>query len=202
MADRVLRYAGGRRGAVEGGDGRLRIIQAGKKIVTAIPNLEDKHVRRVVVAYKNNQEVGFRYSERPVHKLVLVVPAEDQGEPVLDRLRDEEEPDPAGDGDADPVPQVDPGIQPDPNDQPNITELNEDFRGMDLSEGGAVRAEDAAPVETADPEPVPAPPEERAGAILPSKGVSGPPGPQESPNVWGGRLRGPKARRRPAKYRN
>jgi hypothetical protein len=97
---------------------------------------------------------------------------------------------------------VDPGTQPDPNDQPNIAELNEDFRGMDLSEGGTIRAEDAAPVETADPEPVPAPPEERAGAISSSEGVSGSPGPQESPNVWGGRLRDSKARRRPAKYRN
>ena len=139
------------------------------RIVTAIPNPEDKRIRRVVVAYKNNQEAGFRYSERPVHKLVLVVPAEDQGEPVLDRLRDDEEPGPAGD--ADPVPQVDPGTQPDPNDQPNIPELNEDFRRMDLSEGGTVRAEGAAPVKTADPEPVPAPPEERAGAISPSEGL-------------------------------
>ena len=37
---------------------------------------EDGHVRRAVVTYKNPGEAVFRRSERPIHKLILVVPSE------------------------------------------------------------------------------------------------------------------------------
>ena len=36
---------------------------------------EDGHVRRAVIMYKNPGESDFRRTERPIHKLILIVPA-------------------------------------------------------------------------------------------------------------------------------
>jgi len=44
------------------------------RVVEVFPG-EDGHVRRVIVTYKNPGEAVFRKSERPIHKLVLIVPA-------------------------------------------------------------------------------------------------------------------------------
>ena len=40
--------------------------------------MSDNKVRKVLVKYKNQGEGGFRFSERPSNKIVLVVPYEDQ----------------------------------------------------------------------------------------------------------------------------
>ena len=45
---------------------------------SAIPSLVDNKVRRVIVKYKNKGEKGYRISERPAGKGVLVVPIENQ----------------------------------------------------------------------------------------------------------------------------
>jgi len=37
---------------------------------------EDGHVRRATIAYKNPGETVFRRTQRPIHKLILIVPAE------------------------------------------------------------------------------------------------------------------------------
>jgi Family of unknown function (DUF5641) len=37
---------------------------------------EDGHVRRAVITYKNPNETVFRKTQRPIHKLILVVPAD------------------------------------------------------------------------------------------------------------------------------
>jgi Family of unknown function (DUF5641) len=44
---------------------------------------KDGRVRKVLVAYKNVTEKVFRVSTRPIHKIVLVVPAEDADLPAL-----------------------------------------------------------------------------------------------------------------------
>ena len=44
----------------------------------AYPSLSDNKVRKVHVKYKNQEEGGFRFSERPSDKIVVVVPYEDQ----------------------------------------------------------------------------------------------------------------------------
>ena len=44
----------------------------------AYPSLSDNKVRKVHVKYKNQEEGGFRFSERPSDKIVLVVPYEEQ----------------------------------------------------------------------------------------------------------------------------
>ena len=51
---------------------RLALIEC------AYPSLSDNKVRKVLVKYKNQGEGGFRFSERPSNKIVLVVPYEDQ----------------------------------------------------------------------------------------------------------------------------
>jgi hypothetical protein len=33
-------------------------------------------VRRAIITYKNPNEVAFRTTERPIHKLILVVPVD------------------------------------------------------------------------------------------------------------------------------
>ena len=47
-------------------------------IECAYPSLSDNKVRKVHVKYKNQEEGGFRFSERPSDKIVVVVPYEDQ----------------------------------------------------------------------------------------------------------------------------
>jgi hypothetical protein len=37
---------------------------------------KDGHVRRDIITYKNPNEVAFRTTERPIHKLILVVPVD------------------------------------------------------------------------------------------------------------------------------
>jgi hypothetical protein len=37
---------------------------------------EDGHVRRAIITYRNPNEVAFRTTERPIHKLILVVPVD------------------------------------------------------------------------------------------------------------------------------
>jgi hypothetical protein len=37
---------------------------------------EDGHVRRAIITYKNPNEVAFRTTEKPIHKLILVVPVD------------------------------------------------------------------------------------------------------------------------------
>lgn len=73
------------------------------KVDMVHPSAADGRVRRVRVAYKNPGEKDYRYSERPVHKLVLIVPMEEQeaGPPTLefhDELEDDELPLPAAEG--------------------------------------------------------------------------------------------------------
>ena len=51
---------------------RLALIEC------AYSSLSDNKVRKVLVKYKNQVEGGFRFSERPSNKIVLVVPYEDQ----------------------------------------------------------------------------------------------------------------------------
>ena len=51
---------------------RLALIEC------AYPSLSDNKVRKVLVKYKNQGEGGFRFSERPSNKIVLVVPYENQ----------------------------------------------------------------------------------------------------------------------------
>ena len=46
----------------------------------------DNKVHRIVVTYKNQGESTFRVSERPVQKVVLVVPMEDQDGERLDAV--------------------------------------------------------------------------------------------------------------------
>jgi hypothetical protein len=53
------------------------------RVVEVFWNLQDGRVRQVTVAYKNFKEKGFRTSTRPIHKIVLIVPAEDANLPPL-----------------------------------------------------------------------------------------------------------------------
>jgi hypothetical protein len=53
------------------------------RVVEVFRNLQDGRVRQVTVAYKNFNEKSFRTSTRPIHKIVLVVPAEDANLPPL-----------------------------------------------------------------------------------------------------------------------
>jgi hypothetical protein len=46
------------------------------RVVKVFPG-EDGHVRRAIIAYKNPGESTFRETERPIQKLVLIVPVED-----------------------------------------------------------------------------------------------------------------------------
>jgi len=47
------------------------------RISEILPDKKDELIRKVVVAYKNPGENVFRYSERPINKLSLVVPVEE-----------------------------------------------------------------------------------------------------------------------------
>ena len=67
-------------------------------------------------------------------------------------------------------------------------------------EGVDARADDAAPVLTADAEPVAVPPAGLLGAISSSEGVSEPPEPQDSLDIQARPRRGSRSRRRPARY--
>jgi hypothetical protein len=53
------------------------------RVVEVFRNAQDARVREVTVAYKNFGEKSFRTSTRPIHKIVLVVPAEDANLPPL-----------------------------------------------------------------------------------------------------------------------
>jgi hypothetical protein len=53
------------------------------RVVEVFRNTQDARVREVTVAYKNFNEKSFRTSTRPIHKIVLVVPAEDANLPPL-----------------------------------------------------------------------------------------------------------------------
>jgi hypothetical protein len=53
------------------------------RVVEVFRNVQDARVREVTVAYKNFNEKSFRTSTRPIHKIVLVVPAEDANLPPL-----------------------------------------------------------------------------------------------------------------------
>jgi hypothetical protein len=53
------------------------------RVVEVFRNLQDGRVRQVTVAYNNFNEKGFRTSMRPIHKIVLIVPAEDANLPPL-----------------------------------------------------------------------------------------------------------------------
>jgi hypothetical protein len=53
------------------------------RVVEVFRNMQDARVREVTVAYKNFNEKSFRTSTRPIHKIVLVVPAEDANLPPL-----------------------------------------------------------------------------------------------------------------------
>jgi hypothetical protein len=53
------------------------------RVVEVFRNAQDARVREVTVAYKNSNEKSFRTSTRPIHKIVLVVPAEDANLPPL-----------------------------------------------------------------------------------------------------------------------
>jgi Family of unknown function (DUF5641) len=58
------------------------------RVIEVFRDEKDGRVRKVSVAYKNVTEKVFRVSTRPIHKIVLVVPAKDANLPAL--------PDPAG----------------------------------------------------------------------------------------------------------
>jgi hypothetical protein len=45
------------------------------RVVETFPG-QDGHVRRAIITYKNPGEAVFRRTERPIHKLVLIVPEE------------------------------------------------------------------------------------------------------------------------------
>jgi Family of unknown function (DUF5641) len=53
------------------------------RVVEVILDERDGKIRKVVVAYKNFNERIFRQSTRPIHKIVLIVPAEDAELPPL-----------------------------------------------------------------------------------------------------------------------
>jgi hypothetical protein len=53
------------------------------RVVEVFRNLQDGRVREVTVAYKNFNKKSFRTSTRPIHKIVLIVPAEDANLPPL-----------------------------------------------------------------------------------------------------------------------
>jgi Family of unknown function (DUF5641) len=53
------------------------------RVVEVFRDEKDGKVRKVSVAYKNVTEKVFRVSTRPIHKIVLVVPAEDANLPAL-----------------------------------------------------------------------------------------------------------------------
>jgi Family of unknown function (DUF5641) len=53
------------------------------RVIEVIPDERDGKIRKVIVAYKNFNERVFRQSTRPVHKIVLIVPAEDAELPPL-----------------------------------------------------------------------------------------------------------------------
>jgi hypothetical protein len=53
------------------------------RVVEVFRNTQDARVCEVTVAYKNFNEKSFRTSTRPIHKIVLVVPAEDANLPPL-----------------------------------------------------------------------------------------------------------------------
>jgi hypothetical protein len=52
-------------------------------VIEVINDERDGKVRKATVAYKNFNEKAFRTSTRPIHKVVLVVPAEDVDLPPL-----------------------------------------------------------------------------------------------------------------------
>jgi hypothetical protein len=53
------------------------------RVVEVFRSALDARVREVTLAYKNPNEKSFRTSTRPIHKIVLVVPAEDANLPPL-----------------------------------------------------------------------------------------------------------------------
>jgi hypothetical protein len=56
------------------------------RVSEVIPDEREGKIRKVVVAYKNFNERVFRQSTRPIHKIVLIVPAEDAELPPLPAL--------------------------------------------------------------------------------------------------------------------
>jgi hypothetical protein len=71
---------GGRCGSPEGRDSSGQHLQAFREVFR---DEKDGKVRQVSVAYKNFTEKVFRKSTRPIHKIVLVVHAEDANLPPL-----------------------------------------------------------------------------------------------------------------------
>jgi hypothetical protein len=61
----------------------LATLTSCARVVEVFRDEKDGKVRKVSVAYKNVTEKVFRVSTRPIHKIVLVVPAEDANLPAL-----------------------------------------------------------------------------------------------------------------------
>jgi len=51
------------------------------RVYRAVPCIKDGLVRKVMVGYHTHQQAPLRFTERPVSKLVLVVPVEEQEDP-------------------------------------------------------------------------------------------------------------------------
>jgi hypothetical protein len=117
------------------------------RVVEVFRNLQDGRVRQVTVAYKNFNEKGFRTSTRPIHKIVLVVPAEDANLPPL--------PDP-GDPPVDlPAPVDPPGdlVTPDVDEPAQLASGGHDV-ALPASAGSDVFTPASDDPEMAVPEPV------------------------------------------------
>ena len=185
---------------------------------SAIPSLVDTKVRWVIVKYKNKGEKGYRISERPTGKCILVVPIKNQQYTWMN-----------DDIDVEPKDNVPDSLEPEPTEpqEPEPTELLEQEPDRQ-----AVTAE-SEPVELQEiPEPIPIedgnqhqetgmawvpaqgagverrqstklaeppPTRDSAGVTSHSEGAPAPPSRQEPPS-WISRLRAGSSRKRPSRY--
>ena len=180
---------------------------------SAIPSLVDNKVRRVIIKYKNKGEKGYRISERPASKCILVVPIENQqhtwiyddidNEPndnVPDSLEPEpselqeplgQEPDrPAVIAESEPA-----ELQELPEPIPIEDRNQHQKTGMALVPAQGVGVEWQQSTKLAEPLPTC----ESAGITSHSEGAPVPPSRQEPPS-WISRLRAGSSRKIPSRY--
>ena len=187
---------------------------------SAIPSLVDNKVRRVIVKYKNKGEKGYRISERPAGKCVLVVPIENQqyiwmidefDHESTENVPNSVEPEPTEPQEPEPTEP----LEHEP-DRPAVAAESEPVEPHEIQETAAkeggntqqktgmapvpaegVGAERRLPAELAEPPPA----RENAGSTSHSEGVPTPPSRQEPVN-WAGRLRDRSSRKRPSRFDN
>ena len=175
---------------------------------SAIPSLIDNKVRWVIVKYKNKGEKGYRISERPAGKCVLVVPIKNQQYIWMnDEIDNEPEPtEPQEPEPTEPLEQEPDRLAVAAESEPK--ELQETPEPIPVEDGNHHQKTGMAPVpaegvgvgrqqpaELAEPPPTC----ENAGSTSHSEGVPTPPS-RQAPVSWIGWLRARSSRKRPSRF--